>query len=130
MKNNYKEKLLYLFFGSLTTIISISVFVFFTETLRIDSLISNIISWVLAVAFAFVTNRKWVFSESGQSFVADALYFYLARVATLVFEEVVILVFITVLDFNSLIVKVASQIAIVVLNYIISKYVVFRKQKN
>ncbi|MBO5872869.1 MAG: GtrA family protein [Clostridia bacterium] len=127
MKSNHKEKLLYLFFGFLTTVISIAVFAFFTEVLQIDSLISNIISWIFAVAFAFVTNRKWVFSESGQSFIVDALYFYLARLTTLVFEEAVIFVFITLLDLNALVVKAASQIAVIILNYLISKFVVFRK---
>ena len=127
MKSNHKEKLLYLFFGFLTTVISIAVFAFFTEVLQIDSLISNIISWIFAVDFAFVTNRKWVFSESGQSFIVDALYFYLARLTTLVFEEAVIFVFITLLDLNALVVKAASQIAVIILNYLISKFVVFRK---
>lgn len=127
MKSNHKEKLLYLFFGFLTTVISIAVFAFFTEVFRVDSLISNIISWIFAVAFAFVTNRKWVFSESGQSFIVDALYFYLARLTTLVFEEAVIFVFITLLDLNALVVKAASQIAVIILNYLISKFVVFRK---
>ena len=127
MKSNHKEKLLYLFFGFLTTVISIAIFAFFTEVLQIDSLISNIISWIFAVAFAFVTNRKWVFSKSGQSFIVDALYFYLARLTTLVFEEAVIFVFITLLDLNALVVKAASQITVIILNYLISKFVVFRK---
>ena len=130
MKSKHKEKLLYLFFGFLTTVISVAVFGFFTEVLRVDSLISNIISWIIAVAFAFVTNRRWVFSESGQPFIVDALNFYIARFATLIFEEAVILVFITILDFNTLVVKGASQIAVIILNYLISKFIVFKKQKN
>jgi len=55
----YKEVLLYLFFGVLTTVVSIGSYAFFNVTLGINELIANVISWVLAVLFAFFTNRIW-----------------------------------------------------------------------
>ena len=58
----YKEVLLYLFFGVLTTVVSIGSYAFFNVTLGINELIANVISWVLAVLFAFFTNRIWVFA--------------------------------------------------------------------
>lgn len=58
----HKEVLLYLFFGGLAFVVSIASYGFFNITLGINELIANILSWVLAVAFAFATNRIWVFA--------------------------------------------------------------------
>lgn len=131
MINNYfkkhKEVILYLFFGGLTTIISIAVFMLFTTVLPLNELIANIISWVIAVLFAFLTNRKWVFDDKGQGFFLSAIKFYVARVTTLLVEEGIIFVFITLLSCNSLLVKISAQIIVIVLNYVLSKIFVFKK---
>lgn len=126
----YKAVLLYLLFGILTTVISIAVFGFFAEIVLLDPLISNILSWIFAVAFAFFTNRKWVFLSSGKPILKEAVSFCLGRLATLGFEEAVILIFITILHFNTMLVKTVAQIAVIILNYLISKYLIFKKKKN
>ena len=124
----YKEPLLYIIFGVLTTVVSIAVFWFFTEIIILDELIANIISWIVAVLFAFLTNRKWVFSATeNQSIFLQAAKFYSGRLITLLIEEVIIFIFITLLSLNSLMIKIASQFVIIVLNYIISKIYVFKK---
>lgn len=124
----YKEAILYIIFGVLTTIVSITVFWFFTEIVVIDELIANIISWIVAVLFAFLTNRKWVFAvNEKRNFFLQAVKFYSGRLITLLIEEVIIFIFITLLSLNSLMVKIASQFVIIVLNYIISKIYVFKK---
>lgn len=124
----YKEPLLYLFFGGLTTLISIFVFWLFNSPLGLNELVANLISWLLAVLFAFLTNKTWVFQSGGQEkgFLSLMLSFYAGRLVTLGVEELLLLVFITWLGFNSMAVKIAAQIVVIVLNYVISKLLVFR----
>lgn len=129
----YKEVLLYLFFGVLTTVVSIGSYAFFNVTLGINELIANVISWVLAVLFAFFTNRIWVFAaptKNVEEFMKQLVSFAGGRVLTLVIEEIILLVFITMLHFNSMLIKFIAQVVVIILNYVISKLLVFRKDKN
>lgn len=124
-----KEILLYLFFGGLTTIVSIGSYVFCNVSLGMNALIANIISWVLAVTFAYVTNRIWVFSSTAQNvleLVKEMLSFFGGRVTTLAVEEIILFVFITLLGWNSIVVKAVAQVIVVLLNYVISKLLVFK----
>ena len=123
-----KEPLLYLFFGGLTTLISIFVFWLFNGPFGLNELVANLISWVLAVLFAFLTNKTWVFQSGGQEdgFFRLMLSFYAGRLLTLGIEELLLLVFITWLGFNSMAVKIVAQVVVIVLNYVISKLLVFR----
>ena len=127
--NRNKEMILYLAFGIVTTIISISVFWFFTSVIPLNELVANVISFIVAVFFAFLTNRKWVFNVSDkQGFFKDAVKFYLGRLLTLLIEEGIIFVFITLLSFDSLTVKITAQLIVIILNYIISKIFVFKQK--
>lgn len=124
----YNEQLLYVFFGGLTTVFSILVFAFFTKVVPCDELIANIISWILAVLFAFLTNRTWVFqAATGERFGKQMLSFYLGRVATLLIEEMIFLIFVKWLLWDAMFVKIVAQIIIIVLNYVISKLFIFKK---
>lgn len=123
-----KEILLYLFFGGLTFIVSIASYVFFDVIFSMNELVANVLSWILAVSFAYVTNRIWVFDASTttmREFLKQIISFFGGRVATLVIEELILLVFVTLLQFPSVPVKVVAQIMVIVLNYIISKLFVF-----
>lgn len=122
----FKQPFLYLVFGVLTTAISIGSFALFTEWIVLDPLVANVISWILAVLFAFVTNRRFVFESSG-NLLKEIFGFYLARIFTLLVEEAIIFVFVTLLLQNALIVKTAAQIVVIILNYVISKIFVFKK---
>lgn len=126
----HKEMLLYLFFGGLTFVISVITYAFFNVSLGMNELVANIFSWILAVLFAFFTNRIWVFdgkTNGAKEFFVQMMNFFGGRVATLVVEEVILFVFITKLGFGSMVVKIAAQIIVIVLNYVISKLWVFRK---
>ena len=129
----YKEQLLYLFFGVLTTVISILSYGLLTEILSLDELLANIISWIIAVTFAFLTNRVWVFdakTENAAGFIGQMVKFYIGRLSTLGVEELIIFIFIKKLMWNNMAVKTAAQIIIIILNYIISKLLIFRKTKS
>lgn len=129
----YRELLLYFFFGGCSFIISILSYSIANVTLGINELIANIISWILAVMFAFFTNRIWVFqgkTDSKKEFAIQMVSFLGGRIVTLIIEEAIILIFITLLKLPSIPVKIAAQIVVIFLNYIISKLWVFRKKKE
>lgn len=127
-----KEILLYLFFGGLTFLVSISSYALFNIRIGWNALTANIASWILAVAFAYVTNRTWVFESStdrGSNLIKEITSFVGGRIATLVFEELILFIFITELEMNSILIKIVAQVVVIALNYVISKFV-FRPQKS
>lgn len=109
---------------------SIATYACFNVGMGINELIANILSWIITVMFAFLTNRVWVFppTDSVQAFIKQMFVFYSGRVITLVVEEAILLVFITWLGFNSILIKVIAQVIVIVLNYVISKLVVFKER--
>ena len=124
----FKQVLLYLFFGGLTTVVSIGSFWYFCEC-GIHELIANVLSWILAVLFAYITNSIWVFTSSPASWkerLKQCAGFFGGRVATLGMEEVILLVGISLLKFPALPVKILAQVLVLIGNYIISKFFVFR----
>lgn len=125
-----KEVILYLFFGGLAFFLNIGLFALLNEVCNINELIANVICWCVCVLFQFITNRSWVFDagEGGSGRMMKQLASFVGgRLFTLAVEEAIILVFITWLGFNSMIVKLVAQFVVIVLNYIISKKIVFRK---
>lgn len=126
----YKEPLLYLFFGGLTFFLSIGLFWLFTVKLSIPALAANIIDWIICVAFAYVTNRTWVFKDKAhdaKGVVRECGAFVIGRLGTLGLEELILWIGIDLLGMNSIAVKVAAQVLVILGNYVISKLFVFRK---
>ena len=127
----YKEPLLYLFFGGLTTVVGLVTFWLFTYPCGLDPLVANVISWVICVAFAYLTNRTWVFTDKAHDrpgIIREITSFTLGRLATLGMEEAVLWVGIDLLGANSMVVKLIAQVLVIVGNYVISKLVVFRRK--
>lgn len=123
-----KEVVLYLFFGGLAFVVSIATYVFFDVILSMNELIANVLSWIITVSFAYVTNKIWVFDapiHTTQEFFKQIVSFFGGRIATLIIEELILLVFVTVLAFPSVLVKIVTQVIVIVLNYVISKFFVF-----
>ena len=129
----YREFILYLFFGGLTTLVSIVSYAFCERVLGMDPLVANIISWILAVSFAYVTNRRWVFQSrvvGAEAVIKEAAAFYSGRLVTLAMEEAILAVGIKWLGYDSIAVKIAAQVLVILANYFISKWVVFRERKR
>ena len=125
-----KEVLLYLFFGGLSFIVSISTYAFFNLVVGLSAVIANIWSWIITVMFAFLTNRVWVFAsrtEGLKEFFKQMMSFYAGRILTLVIEEAILFIFIDLLGGNSILVKIVAQVIVIVLNYVISKLLIFKK---
>lgn len=128
-----KEMLLYLFFGGLSFIVSVLTYALFNISFEMGAVVANIWSWIITVMFAFLTNRIWVFAaptETIVDFFKQMFSFYTGRVITLIIEEAILYVFIDLLDGNSIVVKIIAQIIVIVLNYIISKLLIFKKDEE
>lgn len=128
-KEDLKELILYTIFGNLTFVISIGSYALFNIAFGINELIANALAWVFAVLFSYVTNKKWVFkapTPTKTAFFVQMFAFFSGRFMTLIIEEAIIFVFITLLAYPSMWVKLAAQVVVVVLNYVISKLFVFR----
>ncbi len=126
----YKEGLLYLFFGGLTFFLSIFLFWFMDSVMHLNEVVNNSIDWVICVAFQFFTNRTWVFDgkvDTKKDFLKQAGSFTLGRLFTLVVEDLLIFIFITLMGFPKMPVKLGATFVVIVLNYIISKLIVFKK---
>lgn len=127
-----KEIIFYLIFGVLTTLVSLIVYyfctlAFFNPQNAVQLQIANIISWVLSVAFAYVTNRRFVFESKNPNKLEEIIKFVSARLLTLLLDMFIMFVCVTILKFNDKISKLLSQVIIIISNYIFSKIFVFKK---
>ena len=127
----YKPFVSYLFFGALTTIINISCYAFFFKVLLLSNVVSNILAWIISVLFAFITNKLWVFgskSLSKKKILAEISAFFLCRISTGVFDLAVMYISVDVFRYDAIIMKVSANIAVIILNYAASKFIIFKKK--
>ena len=126
----YRQLILYVFFGACTTVVGVGSFTLFDSVFKIHELLANVYSWVLAVGFAYITNRKWVFHSQakGKALGKELVSFYAGRLMTLGLEEAFLLVLVTWLAFPSTAVKLVAQVSVLVGNYILSKLWIFHKK--
>lgn len=129
----YKEIVNYLIVGVLTTVISLAVYYLCTITFlnpknAFQLQLANLISWVVSVTFAYFTNRKYVFESKNPHIFQEASAFFLARVGTLLMDMGIMFLCVTLIGMNDKIAKLISQIVVIIGNYIISKWFVFRKK--
>lgn len=128
----YKEIINYLIVGVLTTIVSlavyyISVFTFLNPDIPIQLQIANILSWICGVAFAYFTNRKFVFESKETNQLKEASKFVVSRIVTLFMDMLIMFLGVTIIGFSDKIMKLVSQVVITISNYIFSKLFVFKK---
>lgn len=131
--DKYREQILYLFFGVLTTAVNFIIFAALYNLLSINYMVSNVIAWIFSVLFAFMTNRQYVFSAGhadSRHIAKELLSFSLSRVFTLLVETMVLYLGASVLLINTNIIKITANIIVIVLNYILSKYLVFKGNSN
>lgn len=127
-----REIISYLIIGVLTTIVSLISYYLLTITILspnnpLELTIANIISWIISVLFAYITNRKYVFQSKDKNILKESSKFTLSRVTTLIIDILLMFIFVSILHFNDKIIKLLVQIIIIILNYIFSKLLVFKK---
>ena len=134
--NKYEEIISYLFFGVLTTIVSVLTYLLFDNTFLsaktdLDIQIANVLSWICAVAFAYITNRKYVFKSKtiGKEKTKEATNFVLARVTSLIADMALMYIMFSLMHINDTIAKLIVQVVVTIMNYILSKIMVFKKEK-
>jgi putative flippase GtrA len=133
MKNlykKYKEIILYVFFGGLTTLVNIASYALCTRIFIINEYTSNLIAWILAVLFAYVTNRKYVFNSKKNKFkekLSEFFSFFGFRVLSLVIDMAMMYVLIDKFEVNDMISKIIVNVVIIIVNYVFSKLLIFKK---
>lgn len=126
----YQEVILYLVFGAGTTLVNIIGYYICGHGLALSISLSTIIAWVLSVLFAYVTNKIWVFNSNRRGLkdvLIEFIRFVSCRLTTGLIDLVIMIVFCTWLSFNDLIIKIASNILVIIMNYVFSKLIIFKK---
>jgi putative flippase GtrA len=119
-----------LFFGVLTTLVNYAVYLPCYNLLGMSGTVSNVIAWVVAVAFAYLTNKPWVFKShdwSSKVVIPELAKFVACRIGSGVLETGIIFVFVDCMEFDGNVFKIVTSVLVVILNYIGSKLLVFRK---
>ena len=126
----YRELILYVFFGGLTTLVDWGSYWVMTDLLRVDYMAAAFLSQVISILFAYVTNRRFVFESrvhGAAAIVAEMVKFFGARGASLLLNMLVMYVGVDMLHMNDKLIKVMASVLVVIANYIFSKLFVFRK---
>ncbi len=126
----YREVILYLFFGGLTTLVNIVSYFICTDLFGIHYLAATAISWALAVAFAYVTNRIWVFASKKHGFEAicrEIVMFVSCRLLSGAMDMAIMFIGVSIMGIPDGVTKFLTQVLVVLLNYLFSKIIIFRK---
>lgn len=145
----YREVIMYLVFGVLTTVISVVLFALLSamfkhlspalgygdaltiQNSKIINMSCVVFKNIIAILFAYVTNRKFVFESKVKGAVPiliEMANFFLARLSTMIFEVIFMIIMVNKFGFNDLIMNIIVQFVIVVLNYVLSKLWIFKKK--
>ncbi len=124
----------YLIVGFLTTVVSlvtyfVCTYTFLDPKVEIELQIANVISWVLAVTFAYFTNRIFVFQSKEKNMVKEASKFVGSRILSLLMDMLTMFIIVSILHLDDKIGKLVSQVIVTVANYFLSKLLVFKKNK-
>ena len=127
----YWDILTYLVFGVLTTVVNYAVYLPVYNFCGISAAVSNMIAWVVAVAFAFLTNKPFVFHShdwSAQTVLPELTKFVSCRIASGALETVILFLSVDCINWNGNIWKLVTQVLVIIINYVGSKLLVFRKK--
>lgn len=126
------EAVRYIIIGALTTLVNFGLFALMTKALGISVTVSNVTAISISIIFAYITNKLVVFrwhSETRASLALEFVKFVGSRLFTMALEIGAVALFVSVLKQDELIGKAVSQIVVIILNYIISKVIVFRPRR-
>ena len=135
MKKNYGEIIRYLIVGVLTTVVSLGVYyvcvlTFLNPQNALQLQAANVLSWIAAVTFAYITSRIYVFQSKRKDWLQEAAAFYSSRLLTLFMDMAIMFVVVTLCGMNDKLAKLVMQIVVTIANYIFSKLFVFRVSKK
>ena len=122
---------MYLIFGALTTVVNIISYYLAYNVLKIPNVASTVISWVISVLFAFLTNKIFVFESKVKGFKAifrEISAFFVCRLLTGVLDVAIMWISVDIMNWNSFSWKIISNILVMVLNFFTSKILIFKKK--
>lgn len=131
LAEKYRDILTYLIFGVLTTVVNYAVYLPVFNFCGVSAAVSNMIAWVVAVAFAFLTNKPFVFHShdwSAQTVLPELTKFVSCRIASGALETVILFLSVDCMNWNGNIWKLVTQVLVIIINYVGSKLLVFRKE--
>ncbi|MBT2713616.1 GtrA family protein [Pseudomonas sp. ISL-88] len=129
----YREIMMYIIMGVFTTIVNIVSFYVMAETFQMDYKMATVAAWVLSVLFAYITNKLYVFQQktSGmRSLLKELAAFFSVRVLSLGIDLAMMILLVSQFHMNETLAKIGDNVIIVVVNYVASKWIVFRKTKE
>ena len=127
----YQDVISYLFFGGLSTVVNIVSYAFFSHALGMPTVPASAASWFVTVIFVYVTNRVWVFhsqAEGAAEIAREFIYFMVCRLATGVLDVAIMWLSVDILGLNDIVMKVVSNVIVIVLNYVASKLIIFKQK--
>lgn len=127
----YYSLIFYIFLGIVTTIINISTYLLLLSV-NLNNHISVVISWFLSVVFAYVSNKLWVFDSNfifNNGLVIEFYLFLLTRITTLFLEMIIIWYGVQYLCQSPVVWKFIDNVFVMIINYLISKLIIFRKKR-
>ena len=127
----YRSLILYGIFGVCRTLVNIVTYWLCARVLHLPLTPSTVIAWILSVLFAYVTNRKWVFESQAQergAVLKEILSFFKSRLSTGIVDWLIMFICVKRLGMDDMLIKIASNVLVIALNYILGKFVVFRKR--
>ncbi len=124
----YEEVINYLIVGGMTTLVSILIYALCTKCFHINYMVSNVISWIASVLFAYVFNRIFVFKSKNDNIFVEIYQFFKYRIFSFLIEIFLMYVFVELINIDDMISKVIVQIIVIILNYVFSKLFVFKKE--
>jgi len=135
MISKYKEIINYLIFGVLTTTINLLTYYLLVPAVlnpnnNLELQLANTLSWITSVTFAYITNKLYVFNSKNNKIIKEIIKFYSSRLSTIFLDMFLMYIFIIKLNLNDKIIKIIVAIIIIILNYFISKIIVFKKKSN
>lgn len=131
--NKKREIFYYIVFGILTTLVNIVSYYIFTKILNIDYRISTTIAWFFSIVFAYFTNKVFVFKSREMDILTltkEFSLFIFYRVLSYLMDLGLMVFLVEWFNVNDLIAKIFSNILVVILNYIFSRYFIFRSSKK
>lgn len=126
----YKSLIMYAFFGVCTTLVNWVSYYLLYNIANIPNVPSTVIAWLLAVSFAFITNKLWVFDSRSfkrKVLIHEIWTFMAARLITGLLDVGIMYLTVDVLGWNATLWKLLSNIIVIILNYVLSKLIVFKK---
>ena len=129
----HQEGMRYLIFGALSTVVNIVSYALLYYLFHISNAVSNILAWIIAATFAYITNKLYVFDSkvnNKKELLKEIVYFYGCRLFTLAIDEGIMILAVDRFKWNGILMKIVANIIVIILNFIFSKILIFRKQEK